>query len=374
MPIEGKLEELSLIDFLQILSLNRKTGKIKAMNELKREKNSAEIILKRGNLQLITIIGDDFLYSKIKQSGLLRDLKEDLKFNEKEILKIAHEKIKDLSPIIKILRMSNEVRMFEILSWKKGIFRFDEIKDEEEVLPDPFSFDIQDILLESSRRLDEWEEISKKIPSYSLVPFLSEKWLNEGAPLIDLSPLEWKILSLVDGRRKIEDIMEEFRSPSIEVAREIANLHDKGIIEFKEVDKSLEEKAKREAEELFLKARDMIKKGKYLEAEAFLTKALSLYPDFIMAHLLLADLYFLLKNYRLASQEYYQVIRRDPHNPLGYYGMGFVRVKFGDLQGALKAWEKAYEYSTPDLKDRIERLLSLLRTLLLEIDKRKLLI
>ncbi len=373
MPIEGKLEELSLADFMQILALNRKTGKIKVESELKKEKNSAEIFLKKGFLQLITLLGDDLLYNRVKQAGY-KEIPEDLKFNERGILLLLFEKVKDISPVLKIVRSVNETRMFEILSWKKGMFRFEEKKDDGELLPDVFSFDIQDILLESSRRLDEWEEISKKIPSYSLVPVLSEKWLNEGAASLDLSPLEWKILSLVDGRRRIEDILEEFRIPTIEVAREIARLHEKGIIDFKEKDKALEEKAKKEAEELFLKARDMAKKGKYLEAEAFLTKAISLYPDFIMAHLFLADLYYILKNYRLASQQYYQVIRRDPQNPLGYYGMGFVRIKFGDLQGALKAWEKALEYATGDLRNKIERMGSLLRTLLIEIDRRKMLI
>lgn len=371
MPIEGKLEELSLVDFLQILALNRKTGKIKVENELKKEKNSAEIIIKKGYLQLITILGDDLLYIKIKQTGLLRGLKEDLRFNEKEILILATEKSKDVSIIQKILRSVNETRMFEILSWKVGIFRFEELKNENEILPDLYSFDIQDILLESSRRLDEWEEISKKIPSYSLIPVLSDRWLNREIFSLDLSPLEWKILSLVDSKRKIEDIIEEFKLPSIEVAKEIVKLYEKGIIEFKEIDRTLEEKARVEAEELFLKAREMLKKGKYLEAEVFLTKSISLYPDFIMAHLLLAELYYSQKNYRLASQQYYQIIRKDPHNPLGYYGMGFVRVRLGDLQGALKAWEKAFEYASGDLKSKIERLISLLRTLLIEIDTKK---
>ncbi len=370
MPIEGKLEELSLADFMQILSINRKTGKIKVENELKKEKNCAEIFLKKGFLQLITLSEDDLLYKKIKETGY-KELPENLKFKEKEILLLLFEKVKDISPLIKIVRSVNETRMFEILSWKRGRFRFEE---GEESLSDILSFDIQDILLESSRRLDEWEEISKKIPSYSLVPFLSEKWLNEGASSLDLSPLEWKILSLTDGRRSIEDILEEFRVPEVEVAKEIVRLHEKGIIEFKEKDRALEEKAKKESEELFLKARDMVKKAKYLEAEAFLTKAISLYPDFIMAHLFLADLYYILKNYRLASQEYYQVIRRDPQNPLGYYGMGFVRIRLGDLQGALKAWEKALEYAVGDLKSKIERMVSLLRTLLIEIEKRRMLI
>ncbi|MEN3044268.1 MAG: DUF4388 domain-containing protein [Candidatus Hydrothermales bacterium] len=374
MPIEGKLEELSLVDFLQILALNRKTGKIKIENELKKEKNSAEIIIKKGNLQLITILGDDLLYTRVKQAGLLKELKEDLKFNEREILILVNEKSKDISIIQKILRTVNETRMFEILSWKVGMFRFEELKNEKEVLPDVYSFDIQDLLLESSRRLDEWEEISKKIPSYSLIPVLSNKWLNKDFFSLDLSPLEWKILSLIDSKRKIEDILEEFKLPSIEVAKEIIKLHERGIIEFKEMDKAFEERTKSEAEELFLKAREMLKRGKYLEAEVFLTKSLSLYPDFIMAHLLLADLYYFQKNYRLASQEYYQVIRRDPQNPLGYYGMGFVRIKLGDLQGALKAWEKAYEYASGDLKGKIERLISLLRTLLIEIDTKKALI
>ncbi len=374
MPIEGKLEELSLADFLQILSMNRKTGKIKIESILEKEKNSAEIILKNGFLQLITILGDDLLYTRLKQAGFSKEIREDLKFNERELLLDLSSKVKNLKPVLKIVRDVNENRMFEILSWRQGDFRFEEKKGDGEVLPEVFSFDIQDILLESSRRLDEWEEISKRIPSYSVIPFLSEKWIHEGASSLDLSPLEWKILSLIDGKKKIEDILNEFRIPSIEIAKYIANLYEKGIIDFKEKDKAEEEKAKREAESLFLKAREMVKKGKYLEAEAFLKRAISLYPDFIMAHLFLGDLYYILKNYRLASQEYYQVVRRDPHNPLGYYGMGFVRIRFGDLQGALKAWEKALQFASGDLKNKIERMVSLLRTLLLEIDRRKMLV
>jgi tetratricopeptide (TPR) repeat protein len=368
MAVEGRISEFSLPDFLQILSMNRKSGII----TLKKDLREAEIFLKNGTLQFISFSRDDKLYRKLLETGFYGEQEEGSELNEKKLLLFLSKNRKITKEITAIIREIVEERMAELISWVDGYFRFEE-KASEELLPDIFSFNTQDILLEGSRRFDEWGIIHKKIPDFNAILTLSEKWLKEGAAL-DLSSDEWKVLSLIDGRSTVREIIDKFKKPSIEIAKIIVNLLDRGLIEFEEKKKMELEKAKKEAEILFVKAKDLCKKKKFIEAEALLTKALMLHPDFVMAHLLLADLYYILKNYRLASQEYYQVIKRDPENPLGYYGMGFVRIKFGDLLGALKALEKAYEYSKGELKEKINRLISLLRTILIEIDNRKLLI
>ena len=67
------------------------------------------------------------------------------------------------------------------------------------------SVSIENVIMEGSRRLEEWNRIKKKIPSTDIV-FKMATAPGEGTFEISLKPIEWNLLLLVDGSRSVAEL------------------------------------------------------------------------------------------------------------------------------------------------------------------------
>ncbi len=119
--------------------------------------------------------------------------------------------------------------IFDIMRWDEGDFDF-------EVLPEVLHEDIglsvsvENIVMEGSRRLDEWNRIKKKVPSTDMV-FKMATAPGEGTFEISLKPIEWNLLLLVDGTRSVRELAIDTRRTDFEVARIIYGLFSAGLLE-----------------------------------------------------------------------------------------------------------------------------------------------
>jgi DNA-binding response OmpR family regulator len=86
------------------------------------------------------------------------------------------------------------------------------------------------LLVEASRRLEAWNAISSKVPSFDLVP----KWLPLGAESIRLTSSDWAVLRLSDGHRSIREIVEELKTDLFEAGRIVHNLLTVGVLKLEE--------------------------------------------------------------------------------------------------------------------------------------------
>lgn len=137
--------------------------------------------------------------------------------------------------------------IFDLMRWDDGNFDF-------EVLPDlahediGFSVSVENIVMEGSRRLEEWQRIKKKVPSTDMV-FKMATAPGEGTFEISLKPAEWTLLLLVDGTRSVRELATETRSTDFDVARVIYGLYSAGLLEVtsdEEVERLRAERARRE--------------------------------------------------------------------------------------------------------------------------------
>ncbi len=137
--------------------------------------------------------------------------------------------------------------IFDIMRWDEGDFDF-------EVLPEVVNEDIglsvsvENIVMEGSRRLEEWQRIKKKVPSTDMV-FKMATAPGEGTFEISLKPIEWALLLLIDGTRSVRELATETHSTDFEVARVIYGLFSAGLLEVtsdEEVEKLRAERAQRE--------------------------------------------------------------------------------------------------------------------------------
>jgi len=119
--------------------------------------------------------------------------------------------------------------IFDLMRWDSGHFDF-------EVLPEAVDEDIgltvsiENIVMEGSRRIEEWNRIRKKVPSTDMV-FKMATAPGEGTFEIALKPTEWNLLLKMDGTRTVGELASSLGKTDFEVARIIYGLFSAGLLE-----------------------------------------------------------------------------------------------------------------------------------------------
>jgi hypothetical protein len=137
--------------------------------------------------------------------------------------------------------------VFDLMRWDDGDFEFEAMP---EVLDEDIGMavSIENVIMEGSRRLDEWVRIKKKIPSTDIV-FKMATAPGEGTFEISLKPIEWNLLLLVDGSRSVSELAVITNRTDFEVARIIYGLFSAGLLEFASDDEVVRLREEREARE-----------------------------------------------------------------------------------------------------------------------------
>lgn len=87
-----------------------------------------------------------------------------------------------------------------------------------------------EVILEGTRRVDEWEILRKNIPNTEMV-FKINKNVEEKKDSVNLTANEWRIISLVDGKRTVQQIVTDSGHDEFVVYRMINSLISSGLIE-----------------------------------------------------------------------------------------------------------------------------------------------
>ncbi len=127
--------------------------------------------------------------------------------------------------------LSGEDAFYALALWNRGNFNYivGEVPSEPSIRKSGTS-----LLMEATRRMDEWNLISSKIPSFDVVP---HRVATGGTEPLRLTRVDWKVVSLVDGQRTIRRIAEDLGSDLYDVGRAVFGLITLGALSF-ESDKS----------------------------------------------------------------------------------------------------------------------------------------
>lgn len=87
----------------------------------------------------------------------------------------------------------------------------------------------QSLLMEATRRMDEWNRMSAKIPNFDVAPHRIASGVSD---TIKFKKLDWKILSHVDGKRSVREISEATDVELFDVARTVFGLLTTGVLAF----------------------------------------------------------------------------------------------------------------------------------------------
>jgi hypothetical protein len=120
-------------------------------------------------------------------------------------------------------RQTSEL-IYEILRWRYGTFSFKATRDLPVAATDAsLRLDVEGILMEGFRRVDEWHLIEREVDNFDLV-FLRNEDAVAQMGRGRLTREELAILELVNGKNTVKDIIRKSRMGSFDVSKMLFRL------------------------------------------------------------------------------------------------------------------------------------------------------
>jgi len=235
MAIEGPLRELGIHDVFQLLDLSRKTGTLAVTSELR--DNEGTVHFQDGKVVAAAIksnphrLGDLLMRSgrvtaaQVAAASAEQAARSDGRRLGEILLDMGAISQKELE---RQVRLQIEAVIFELLSWREGLFRFEE--GPMQGIP-MVQIGTEALLMEGARRIDEWSRISDRVPSLLAVPRLTALQDGLQAPMLDLLPSEWEVLTMIDGALDLRAIASSLARTEFDTAKVVYGLVSTGVVE-----------------------------------------------------------------------------------------------------------------------------------------------
>lgn len=230
--IRGNLAAFRIIELMQMLALQRHTGRL----VITRKDGRSEIFFKEGAvafggstmngsiggvdglLRKSCRIDDDALQHALRIAGMTGQPIDGV---------LAQERLLDQKTFVACLRRHTEAVVYKAMGWEEGDFVFD--REAPPVFANPVSLKVDDLIMEGTRRADEMMLIQQKIPNLSLVfePLIgnAEELTRRGLSAADL-----KVFAMVDGRRTAQEIVDVSMMSDFDVVKSLFILLSVGLI------------------------------------------------------------------------------------------------------------------------------------------------
>ena len=221
--IRGNLSSFRIIELMQMLSLQRQTGRL----VITKPEGEAEIFFRDGAVGFAScdingcIKGIEGLFTKtcrVAENGLRHAQRIAEMTGQPLDGVLAQEKILDQKTFGSCLRRHTESIVFRAMGWKDGEFVFD--NNAPPTFAQPVALKVDDLILEGTRRADEWVLIQQKIPDFSVIfaPLIgnAEELTRRG-----LSDMDLKVFGMVDGKRTVQDIIDHSMMSDFDVVKSL---------------------------------------------------------------------------------------------------------------------------------------------------------
>ncbi|HEY58014.1 MAG TPA: DUF4388 domain-containing protein [Anaerolineae bacterium] len=233
MGLKGNLRDFSITQLLNLINLARKTGLlvIQGPNE------KAEVYFREGRLAYAGISGEDnslagILYRGGKltraQYNVLRQRASNLSDKELGLL-LVNAGYLTQQDVLDALKEHYVAVVRRLFTWAEGLFSF------ELQAPSPKGkiltrVSLENLIIEGSRQMREWERLQDEIPSLEMALKFTER---PGTNLrnLNLSVEEWRVISLVNPKNSLRQIMRATKMNELEIRRIVYGLLQAGIVE-----------------------------------------------------------------------------------------------------------------------------------------------
>lgn len=231
MAIRGSLREASLPDVLQLLAMGKKTGCLSVTH-----RNSfgyiyfdkgricyASIVNRRDRLGDMLVKLGTISQAQLDAGVALQDRRRDSRLGEL----LVEQGALTLQQLHDAIEKQIQEAVYFLFTWNQGTFNF-----EADVVPDAHDYQVsinpESLLLEGARRVDEWDLVEKKIPSFDLVFEVDRERLDESDA--ELNAEQRAVLDLIDGVRDVQAIIDASGFVEFEVGKALYGLVTAGFI------------------------------------------------------------------------------------------------------------------------------------------------
>jgi tetratricopeptide (TPR) repeat protein len=232
MAIEGALQDVALADICQLLAMGRKTGCL----SLTDRSNFGYVYFEDGRVIYASVLNrQDRLGELLVRNNVITRMHLSAAMEAQ-----AHERGARLGELLvrngaltqdqlqRYIQLQIEEAVYHLFTWNQGSFHFDPDQRPDEQGVNLVSISAESLLMEGARRVDEWSQIQKKVPSLDAV-FQIEK-RPEDAKDVELTPEQKKLLPLIDGLRSVDELAHESGMVEFEASKALYGLLQGGFV------------------------------------------------------------------------------------------------------------------------------------------------
>ena len=221
MALSGNLRTMLPGDLLQWLSLGQKTGTLVISNQRVEKK----VFFRNG--RVISSASNDpreYLGQFLMSHGYLTEpeLKKAMEVQQQSGILLGKILVMidviNEPDLVRFMRLKAEEEIYDIFLWNDGDFYFvdDELPQMEMI---PLQVDVTGIIMEGTRRVDEWARIRETVPTDAVIPIMVKE-----VDYTDLEEVEEPIVRAIDGKRTIAELVLESRSSEFTVSSTVSAL------------------------------------------------------------------------------------------------------------------------------------------------------
>ncbi len=227
--LRGDLHIIPIAEVLQLLDAQQQSGIL----QLTRGEAKIEVYFRDGlvDMAIASELSNEYLLGRymleselISQedlSGFLESRGQGSKLLGAQLVKLGYISESELKLV---LQQQTRELTYEVLRWSFGAFQFIRTRDLPPVAVDAMlGLDVEGILMEGFRRVDEWHLIEREINDFEMV-FLRNEDAVAQMGRGRLTREELTVLELVNGKNTVKELIRESRMGSYEVSKMLFRL------------------------------------------------------------------------------------------------------------------------------------------------------
>ncbi len=233
MALKGNLQDFSATQLLHLINLARKTGTL----AVETPQDQARFCFREGKLIYASLDGqDDRLVSILQRAGKITEelartirARSDIKDDRELGVLLSNAGYVTQKDIVDSVRNYVLEVVYKLFTWPEGTFRF-----EPNVLPVErritVSIDLENVIMEGSRRLREWERLQEELPNLDMALRFTDR-PDARLRTINLTVEEWRVVSFINPRNTIRQIAQYNHMSDFQIRRIVYGLLQAGLVE-----------------------------------------------------------------------------------------------------------------------------------------------
>lgn len=233
MALKGRLRDFNLTQLLNLINLARKTG----MLSIETSGQQAQIGFREGKLVFASLDTQDghlaqvlFKAGRLSQEQTRTIVSRAATTNDKQLgMMLIEAGYVTQDDILRSVRRHTRDVVFRIFTWSDGNFRFEpNVLPPEERITVPIN--LENIILEGTRRVKEWEELQDELPNLEMALRFTDR-PDARLRNINLSVEEWRVVSFINPRNSIRQIAKANNISDFQIRRIVYGMLQAGLVE-----------------------------------------------------------------------------------------------------------------------------------------------